>query len=103
MLETLLLAAIVAAPVGSASLFLPGRRRTRKAGAWSAIRRLVLAGGGNGILAPGVGGGRTVPRARGVGGGAKAARGVPVNLVRRVGGWGVREPDLAAGDAAVER
>jgi hypothetical protein len=51
MLETLLLAAIVAAPVGSASLFLPGRRRTRKAGAWSAIRRLVLAVVGTVILA----------------------------------------------------
>src|SRR6266516_934034 len=44
MLETLLLAALVAAPVGSASLFLPARRRTRAAtGTWSAIRRFVLA------------------------------------------------------------
>src|SRR6266487_2240868 len=43
MLETLLLAAIVAAPVGSASLFLPARRRTRATGTWSAIRRFVLA------------------------------------------------------------
>ena len=51
MLETLLLAAIVAAPVGSASLFLPGRRRTRKAGAWSATRRLVLAVVGTVIIA----------------------------------------------------
>src|SRR2546430_8488117 len=51
MLETLLLAAIVAAPVGSALLFLPGGRRSGKAGAWSAIRRLVLAVGGTVILA----------------------------------------------------
>src|SRR2546430_17449572 len=57
MLETLLLAAIVAAPVGSASLFLPGRRRSGKAGAWSAIRRLVLAVVGTVILAAVVAGG----------------------------------------------
>src|SRR5262249_55953559 len=57
MLETLLLAAIVAAPVGSASLFLPGRQRARKAGAWSAIRRFVLAVGGTVIPAGGVAGG----------------------------------------------
>jgi cellulose synthase/poly-beta-1,6-N-acetylglucosamine synthase-like glycosyltransferase len=57
MLETLLLAAIVAAPVGSASLFLPGRRRARKAGAWSAIRRFVLAVVGTVILAAVVAGG----------------------------------------------
>ena len=42
MLETLLLAALVAAPVGSASLFLPSGRRTRAAGAWSTTRRFVL-------------------------------------------------------------
>src|SRR6266496_2947617 len=57
MLETLLLAAIVAAPAGSASLFLPGRRRASKAGAWSAIRRLVLAVVGTVILAAVVAGG----------------------------------------------
>src|SRR5499427_7913467 len=57
MLETLLLAAIIAAPVGSASLFLPGRRRPRKAGAWSAIRRFVLAVVGTVILAAAVAGG----------------------------------------------
>src|SRR5215467_13785233 len=57
MLETLLLAAIVAAPVGSASLFLPGRRRARKPGAWSAIRRFVLAVLGTVILAAVVAGG----------------------------------------------
>ncbi|HXZ73752.1 MAG TPA: hypothetical protein VEH31_23170, partial [Streptosporangiaceae bacterium] len=57
MLETLLLAAIVAAPAGSASLFLPGRRRARKPGAWSAIRRFVLAVAGTVVLAAVVAGG----------------------------------------------
>src|SRR6266576_1406655 len=57
MLETLLLAAIVAAPVGSALLFLPGGRRSGKAGAWSAIRRLVLAVVGTVVLAAVVAGG----------------------------------------------
>src|SRR6516165_4904742 len=57
MLETLLLAAIVAAPVGSASLFLPGRRHSGKAGAWSAIRRFVLAVAGTVVLAAVVAGG----------------------------------------------
>ena len=57
MLETLLLAAIVPAPVGSALLFLPERRRPGKAGAWSAIRRFVLAVVGTIILAAVVAGG----------------------------------------------
>src|SRR5215472_12933797 len=57
MLETLLLAAIVAAPVGSASLFLPGRHRSARAGAWSAIRRFVLAVVGTAVLAAVVAGG----------------------------------------------
>jgi cellulose synthase/poly-beta-1,6-N-acetylglucosamine synthase-like glycosyltransferase len=51
MLETLLLAALVAAPVGSASLFLPGGRRARAAGAWSTTRRFVLAIVGTVVLA----------------------------------------------------
>ncbi|HYB86109.1 MAG TPA: glycosyltransferase, partial [Streptosporangiaceae bacterium] len=51
MLETLLLAAIVAAPVGSASLFLPAGHRARRAGAWSATRRFVLAVVGTVLLA----------------------------------------------------
>ena len=51
MLETLLLAALVAAPVGSASLFLPGGRRVRATGAWSTIRRFVLAIVGTVVLA----------------------------------------------------
>jgi cellulose synthase/poly-beta-1,6-N-acetylglucosamine synthase-like glycosyltransferase len=51
MLETLLLAALVAAPVGSASLFLPGGRRVRVTGAWSTIRRFVLDIVGTVVLA----------------------------------------------------
>ena len=51
MLATLLLAAIVAAPLGSASLFLPAKRRDRPAGAWSATRRFVLAVVGTVVLA----------------------------------------------------
>ncbi|HEY1344691.1 MAG TPA: hypothetical protein VGF54_06900, partial [Streptosporangiaceae bacterium] len=57
MLETLLLAAMVAAPVGSASLFLPTKHRDRKAGAWSVIRRFVLAVVGTVVLAAVVAGG----------------------------------------------
>jgi len=51
MLETLLLAAIVAAPVGSATLFLPARQRAGAGGAWSAVRRIVLAVVGTVVLA----------------------------------------------------
>jgi cellulose synthase/poly-beta-1,6-N-acetylglucosamine synthase-like glycosyltransferase len=43
MLAALLLAGIVAAPLGSAGLFLPVKRRVRGAGTWPAIRRFVLA------------------------------------------------------------
>jgi hypothetical protein len=43
MLAALLLAAIVAAPLGTASLFVRARPRTRTAGTWPTIRRLVLA------------------------------------------------------------
>jgi len=43
MLQALLLAGIVGAPVGSVALFLPGRTRDRGGGAWPATRRLVLA------------------------------------------------------------
>src|SRR5205823_2071655 len=57
MLETLLLAAIVAAPVGSASLFLPARHRSRGTGTWPAIRRFVLAVVGTVVLAAVVAGG----------------------------------------------
>src|SRR6516225_6389825 len=51
MLETLLLAALVAAPVGSASLFLSAGRHSRAAGAWSVTRRFVLAVMGTVVLA----------------------------------------------------
>jgi glycosyl transferase family 2 len=43
MLAALLLAGIVAAPLGSAWLFMPARRRARTVGVWPAIRRFVLA------------------------------------------------------------
>src|SRR5215467_2550684 len=43
MLAALLLAGMVAAPLGSALLFLPAKRRLRAAGAWPAIRRFALA------------------------------------------------------------
>ncbi len=43
MLQALLLAGIVGAPLGSVALFLPGRTRDRGGGAWPATRRLLLA------------------------------------------------------------
>ena len=51
MLQAMLLAGIVAAPLGSAALFLPARRHARRAGTWSAIRRFVLAVIGTVVLA----------------------------------------------------
>jgi cellulose synthase/poly-beta-1,6-N-acetylglucosamine synthase-like glycosyltransferase len=54
MLQALLLAGIVAAPLGSAALFLPIRRRVRNAGTWSAVRRFVLAVIGTAVLAAAV-------------------------------------------------
>jgi glycosyltransferase involved in cell wall biosynthesis len=51
MVQTLLLAAIVAAPLGSAALFLPGGRRDRVPGAWRFTERLVLAVLGTALLA----------------------------------------------------
>ena len=54
MLQAMLLAAIVAAPIGSAALFLPVRRHTRSAGIWSAIRRFGLAVLGTVVLAAAV-------------------------------------------------
>jgi cellulose synthase/poly-beta-1,6-N-acetylglucosamine synthase-like glycosyltransferase len=51
MLQAMLLAGIVAAPLGSAALFLPMRRHARRADAWSAIRRFVLAVTGTVVLA----------------------------------------------------
>src|SRR6266571_7977196 len=51
MLQAMLLAGIVAAPLGSAALFLPARRHARRAGTWSALRRFVLAVIGTVVLA----------------------------------------------------
>src|SRR6266571_2260168 len=51
MLAALLLAGIVAAPLGSAGLFLPVKRRARGGGTWPAIRRFVLAVLGTVVLA----------------------------------------------------
>jgi cellulose synthase/poly-beta-1,6-N-acetylglucosamine synthase-like glycosyltransferase len=54
MLQALLLAGLVAAPLGSLALFVPMRRRDGRAGAWSAIRRFVLAVAGTVVLAAAV-------------------------------------------------
>jgi cellulose synthase/poly-beta-1,6-N-acetylglucosamine synthase-like glycosyltransferase len=54
LLQALLLAGIVAAPLGSVALFLPARRHTRNAGVWPAIRRLTLAVIGTVVLAAAV-------------------------------------------------
>ncbi len=51
MLEALVIAGLVAAPLGSASLFLPARLHPRVAGAWPAARRLIFALIGTAVLA----------------------------------------------------
>src|SRR5215472_16626577 len=56
MLAALLLAGMVAAPLGSALLFLPAKRRLRAAGAWPAIRRFALAVVGTAVLGAAVAG-----------------------------------------------
>jgi glycosyltransferase involved in cell wall biosynthesis len=56
MLAALLLAGMVAAPLGSALLFMPTRRRRHGAGTWPAIRRVVLAVAGTAVLAAAVAG-----------------------------------------------
>jgi hypothetical protein len=56
MLQALLLAGIVAAPLGSAALFVPARLVDRGAGTWPAVRRLVLAVIGSVVLAAAVAG-----------------------------------------------
>ena len=56
MLEAILLAALVAAPLGSAALFAPGRNLDRGAGTWPAVRRLLLAVIGTVVLAAAVAG-----------------------------------------------
>jgi glycosyltransferase involved in cell wall biosynthesis len=54
LLQAMLLAGIVAAPLGSVALFVPARRHTRNAGIWPAIRRLTLAVIGTVVLAAAV-------------------------------------------------
>src|SRR5215470_13878809 len=56
MLAALLLAGIVAAPLGSALLFFPATRRVKDTGAWPAIRRFALTVIGTAVLAAAVGG-----------------------------------------------
>src|SRR5216683_2235619 len=56
MLAALLLAGIVAAPLGSAGLFVRARPRVRVAGAWAASRRFALALIGTAVLAAAAGG-----------------------------------------------
>ena len=51
MLEALVIAGIVAAPLGSAGLFLPARPHIRVAGTWPAVRRFTLAVIGTAVLA----------------------------------------------------
>jgi cellulose synthase/poly-beta-1,6-N-acetylglucosamine synthase-like glycosyltransferase len=51
MLEALVIAGMVAAPLASAALFLPARRRERAAGAWMAVWRIILAVAGSAVLA----------------------------------------------------
>src|SRR5689334_24015492 len=54
MLQALLLAGLVAAPLGSLALFVPIRRRGGRPGAWSAIMRFILAVFGTIVLAAAV-------------------------------------------------
>src|SRR5580693_8743021 len=56
MLQALLLAALIAAPLGSAALFVPARLIDRGAGTWPAVRRVVLAVIGTAVLAAAVAG-----------------------------------------------
>ena len=51
MLEALVIAGLVAAPLGSAALFLPARHHARAAGAWAATWRVILAVVGSAVLA----------------------------------------------------
>src|SRR5438094_8990197 len=57
MLQALLLAGLVAAPLGSLALFVPMRRQAGRAGVWSAIRRFILAVAGTVVLVAAVAGG----------------------------------------------
>ena len=51
MLEALVIAGLVAAPLGSAALFLLARHHGRPAGAWAAIWRVILAVAGSAVFA----------------------------------------------------
>ncbi|HUC27806.1 MAG TPA: glycosyltransferase [Streptosporangiaceae bacterium] len=51
MLAALVLAGIVAAPIGTAGLLVQARRRVRTSGAWPAVRRFSFAIGGTVVLA----------------------------------------------------
>ena len=51
MLQALLLAGIVAAPLGSVALFLPARQYAQTTGTWPAVRRFTLAVIGTVLLA----------------------------------------------------
>ena len=51
MLEALVIAGLVAAPLGSAALFLPARHHRRPASIWAAIWRVILAIAGSAVLA----------------------------------------------------
>ena len=51
MLAALLLAGIIAAPLGSIALLLPGRNRSGPPGNWSTTRRFVMAVIGTVVLA----------------------------------------------------
>ena len=80
MLEALVIAGIVAAPLGSAALFRPVRRRARAVGAWAAIWRFILAVAGSAVLAAAAAGVLYVLKATEgnliVGGGAVAVAGL---------------------------
>ena len=54
MLQAILLAALIAAPLGSAALFVPARLIDRGPGTWTTVRRLVLAVIGTVLLAAAV-------------------------------------------------
>jgi cellulose synthase/poly-beta-1,6-N-acetylglucosamine synthase-like glycosyltransferase len=51
MLEALVIAGMVAAPLASVALFLPGRRHERSASTWAAIWRVILVITGSAVLA----------------------------------------------------
>jgi cellulose synthase/poly-beta-1,6-N-acetylglucosamine synthase-like glycosyltransferase len=56
MLQAMLLAALVAAPLGSAALFVPVRNSGRRGGTWAAVRRALFAVIGTAVLAAAVAG-----------------------------------------------